>query len=84
MTEGETELGETLRRLEQDHALIAQLVGDLQAASEQARAPGELRGHIEGIAAVLESHFRSEERQLLAVLDGLTLDADPGDVLGPL
>ena len=40
-------------------------------------------GGFEGIAAIMESHFRYEERQLLAVLDTLTLDADPHDVLRP-
>lgn len=32
----------------------------------------------------LENHFRYEERQLLGVLEGLALDADVRDVLGPL
>ena len=32
----------------------------------------------------MESHFRYEERQLLAVLEGLALDADPGKALGSL
>lgn len=32
----------------------------------------------------MESHFRYEERQLLTVLETLSLDADPGDVFGPL
>ncbi|MDQ0727279.1 hypothetical protein [Microbacterium sp. W4I20] len=36
------------------------------------------------IAAIMESHSRYEERQLLSVLETLELDADPGRVLGPL
>ncbi|MGH3503233.1 MAG: hypothetical protein ACRDQA_20410 [Nocardioidaceae bacterium] len=35
-------------------------------------------------AAVMENHFRYEERQLRTVLDTLALDAEPRDVLGPL
>ena len=37
-----------------------------------------------GVAAIMESHFRYEERQLLAVLETLALDADPEAVFGPL
>lgn len=52
-----------------------------------------LAGHHEGedrtlfpavAAAIMESHFRYEERQLLSVLETLRLDADPAEVLGPL
>lgn len=73
----------TLRKLEQDHAAIARLVADLQAATERPSTPAELDRHVDGIAAILESHFRYEERELLAVLDDLDLAADPRDVLGP-
>jgi hypothetical protein len=75
------ELRETLRKLEEDHALIAGLVDELRAATEGATAEG-LGSRLDGIAAIMESHFRYEERQLLAVLDTLALDADPGEVLG--
>lgn len=40
--------------------------------------------HLEGIAPVMESHFRHEERRLLPVLDRLELRAVPEDGLGPL
>lgn len=78
------ELADTLRALQQDHAMIGHLVGGLQRAVDQQASPGELDRHLEGIAAIMESHFRYEERTLLAVLDGLALDADPHEVLGPL
>lgn len=78
------ELREPLRKLQQDHAMIAHLVGGLQAAIDRSASPAELDQHLEGIAAIMESHFRYEERQLLAILDALEFDADPGDVLGPL
>jgi len=71
------ELRDTLRKLTRDHAMIAQLVAGLREADDLDR-------HLEGIAAIMESHFRYEERQLLAVLDTLALDADPHDALGPL
>ncbi len=78
------ELRETLRRLEQDHSMIAQLVTELQAAAERSASDAELDRHLAGIAAIMESHFRYEERRLLTVLDTLALDANPHDVLGPL
>ncbi|MEV4709904.1 hemerythrin domain-containing protein [Micromonospora sp. NPDC049374] len=78
------ELRDTLRHLKQDHSMIAHLLAGLQAAVDRAASPAELDRHVEGIAAIMESHFRYEERQLLAVLDTLALDADPHDVLGPL
>ena len=78
------ELRETLRYLEQDHSMIAHLLSGLRAAVELAASPAELDRHFEGIAAIMESHFRYEERQLLTVLDALALNADPHDVLGPL
>ncbi len=73
------ELRETLRNLERDHSMIASLVGGLRDTS-----PAELGRHLDGIAAIMESHFRYEERQLLLVLDTLALNADPRRVLGPL
>lgn len=78
------ELRSTLRKLEQDHSMIAHLIAGLQAATERGLPPDKLEGHLEGIAAIMESHFRYEERELLTVLDTLALDADPSDVLGPL
>ena len=78
------ELRETLRKLEQDHSMIGHLIGGLQTAVDTAASPDELSRHLEGIAAIMESHFRFEERQLLTVLETLALDADPQRVLGPL
>lgn len=78
------ELRETLRKLEQDHSMIGHLIGGLQEAVDAAASPDELSRHLEGIAAIMESHFRFEERQLLTVLQTLELDAEPGRVLGPL
>ncbi|MFD4832058.1 hemerythrin domain-containing protein [Streptomyces sp. SID4919] len=78
------ELRPVLRALEQDHSMIAHLLGGLQAAVERAAPPEELDLHLEGISALMENHFRYEERQLLTVLETLELTAAPGEVLGPL
>ncbi len=64
--------------------MIAHLVAGLQAAVTRGAPPPELDRHLEGVAAIMESHFRYEERQLLTVLETLALDADPHTVLGPL
>lgn len=78
------ELEETLRYLQQDHSMINHLLSSLDAAVDRAAPPNELDRHLEGISAIMESHFRYEERQLLGVLDTLALNADPRLVLGPL
>ena len=78
------ELRDTLRYLEQDHSMIEHLLNGLRTAVDQAVSPAELDQHLEGIAAIMESHFRYEERQLLTVLDTLALAADPAEALGPL
>lgn len=78
------DLRETLRQLEQDHSMISHLLTGLQASVDRSARPDELGQHLEGTAAVMESHFRFEERRLLAVLETLTLDRDPREALGPL
>ena len=78
------ELDETIAYLKQDHSMIAYLLAGLQNAVGRSATPAELDRHLEGIAAIMESHFRYEERQLASVLEILILDADPQDTLGPL
>jgi hemerythrin-like domain-containing protein len=78
------ELRDILRKLLQDHSMIAHLLIGMQAAVDRAASPAELEQHLDGIGAIMESHFRYEERQLLSVLETLELEAEPGDVFGPL
>lgn len=78
------ELRETLRYLEQDHAVIAGLISGMQSAMSSAATAEELTRSLAGIGAIMENHFRYEERQLLAVLETLALDADPRRILGLL
>ncbi|KHK99125.1 cation-binding protein [Microbacterium mangrovi] len=78
------ELRDALRTLEEDHSLIARLLDDLRAATDRADAPDRLERHLDGIAAIMESHFQYEERQLLSILETLQLDADPRHVFGRL
>lgn len=84
LVEAHPELGDTIRKLMQDHSMISHLIGGLQSVISSGTTAGELASHLEGISAIMESHFRYEERELLSVLDTLALDADPVRVLGPL
>lgn len=78
------ELRETLTHLARDHAMIADLIADLLAAVARDAPSADLDRHLDGIGAIMENHFRYEERMLLTVLETLVLDADARDVLGPL
>ena len=83
-TDGVQAHTETLWKLRQDHSMISYLIADLDAAVAGSASPAALEQHLDGIAAIMESHFRYEEAQLLTVLETLALDADPHRVLGPL
>ena len=72
--------------------MIARLLSEMQAAVAAPRAlqtwntiwMADLEHHLDGIAAIMENHFRYEEDKLLPVMETLALDADPSQVLGPL
>jgi hemerythrin-like domain-containing protein len=78
------ELQATITKLQQDHELIAVLLAQLGDAVTAAASPGELVRHLDGLSAIVESHFTYEERQLLGILSALQLEADPHALLGPL
>ncbi|MGI5238258.1 hemerythrin domain-containing protein [Dactylosporangium sp. CA-139066] len=75
IAERHPELRDTLRALREDHAMIARLLAELPAAP-----PEHLARHLDGIAAIMESHFRFEERRLLDVLETAVAPADPDAV----
>ncbi|TDD46682.1 hemerythrin domain-containing protein [Kribbella antibiotica] len=78
------DLAPVLRALEQDHSMISHLLQGLRQAVERSATPDELDRHLEGVAAIMENHFRYEEKQLLTVLENLELDAAVKEVFGPL
>ncbi|MEV8372636.1 hemerythrin domain-containing protein [Kribbella sp. NPDC056861] len=78
------QLAPVLRLLRQDHSMISHLLQGLQDAVDRSASPAELERHLDGVGAIMESHFRYEEKQLLAVLEDLELAAEVGEVLGPL
>ena len=61
-------LGPVVDRLMEDHRMLAALIEDLDRVTRTASAARVLR-HLDGITAIMESHFGYEERQLIALLD---------------
>ncbi|QXQ13041.1 hemerythrin domain-containing protein [Skermania piniformis] len=74
----------TIAKLEQDHELIAALLTQFDQAIAASATPNELSLHLEGLSAIMESHFQYEERELSDTLSRLDLDEDPRALLGPL
>ena len=79
------DLAPVLAQLVQDHNMIEHLIGGLRRAMDAGAGTEEKVRHLDGIAAVMETHFRYEERRLLDVLDEIDLDgAEPAELFGPL
>ncbi|MGX6601172.1 hemerythrin domain-containing protein [Micromonosporaceae bacterium Da 78-11] len=70
-------LRDFLAELERDHQVIAGLLTRLAVASA-GQVPEEVYSELDGIAAVLETHFIGEEKRLVAVLNELDLPVDLG------
>lgn len=78
------ELAPVLRKLEQDHSMIDFLLTALSSAADVGAPPDEIERHLDGVGAIMSSHFAYEERRLLQVLETLGLSAEPRAVLGDL
>lgn len=78
------ELGGIIDKLTQDHSMLAHLLSALRTAAERGDDAASIGQHLDGIAAIMESHFRFEEREILGPLRALALDDDVQRVLGPL
>jgi hemerythrin-like domain-containing protein len=76
-------LRSTIAKLVQDHEMIAALLTQFNHALTASATPDELVRHLDGLSAIMESHFSYEERQLLDTLSALELEAGPHAVLGP-
>jgi len=75
--------------LKQDHSMLDHLLGELEHAARSGADRDELLRHLDGIEAVMETHFRYEEKKLVAVLDDVEppadgKEADKQKMLGPL
>jgi hypothetical protein len=67
------ELAEVLEELQRDHQLIAGIVRRVeQLAAELGTGSAQrVRSELDGLAAILESHFRWEERRIAGALNSL-------------
>jgi hemerythrin-like domain-containing protein len=81
------ELAPVIVKLAEDHTLVAGIlrqVRDLMAPQGLRADPETLRRELDGLTAILESHFGFEERRLATALDALGPEArfpavfDPG------
>ena len=68
------ELGEVVDRLEQDHRMIGTLLADLERVVREGAGREVVLRHLEGVDAIMESHFRYEERELVVLLDAASGD----------
>jgi len=79
------ELAPVVANLERDHSMIAHLISGLEASLQSGEEKAVLVRHLDGIEAVMETHFGYEERQISALLDDvLPADVEPRAVFGPL
>ncbi|WP_211304767.1 hemerythrin domain-containing protein [Umezawaea tangerina] len=67
------ELRPVLAELERDHHVVADALRAVQALlDDPSTDPARLRAELDGVAALLETHFRYEEKKLVTALDALT------------
>ncbi len=78
------DLAPVVAKLTQDHNMIEHLIGGLRKAVVASADPEVAHRHLDGIEAVMETHFKYEEKQLGAVLDGMEADFDRTEIFGPI
>jgi hypothetical protein len=79
------DLAPVIENLSRDHRMLDHLLGGLEVALRSGASRPELLQHLDGIEAVMETHFGYEERQLADVLDAAgDLRLDRSQALGPL
>jgi iron-sulfur cluster repair protein YtfE (RIC family) len=75
------ELRPTIDRLTRDHTMVADLLRALTDAvadlppNPDAETAQRLRAHVAGLTAILESHFRYEEKRVVAALNDVEVPA---------
>jgi len=77
-------LADVVSQLMRDHSVLAQLLGALQRAVDGGSSGDDLHRHLDGIEAIMETHFRYEEKRLLEPLSRLGSARGAGEMLGPL
>jgi iron-sulfur cluster repair protein YtfE (RIC family) len=75
------ELRPVIERLEQDHHMVAGILRRMEALLAGVEPPvpeadvRRVRGELDGLAAILASHFAYEERQIVTALNALRVPA---------
>lgn len=80
------ELSPVIDKLTEDHALVAGILRRVRELLTQGRAPFDpvaLVRELDGLIAILESHFSYEERRIAKALDTLGPQAWTADVFAP-
>jgi iron-sulfur cluster repair protein YtfE (RIC family) len=77
------ELAPVIDNLIEDHGLVAAIlrkIHELLAPGQNSSGPGALVRELDGLTAILESHFSYEERRIATALDNLGPEAWTADV----
>ena len=75
------DLAPMIDKLVEDHWLVAGLLQRVEELVGQGAAdPAAVVGELDGLAAILDSHFAFEERKIAAALDGLDAAVWTADV----
>ncbi|MEO3756379.1 hemerythrin domain-containing protein [Streptomyces sp. B6B3] len=81
------ELAPTIAKLEEDHELISVVQHDLErllegmAAEPDAAEVARVLSALDGLTAILESHFAFEERRIVTALNALSAEAGTAESL---
>lgn len=76
------ELAPVLEQLRQDHRMLAHLLGRLEGTVRRTDAdPQTLRTDLDSISALMDSHFRFEEKRIVDALNKLGVDLGPAATL---
>ncbi|MET0694046.1 MAG: hemerythrin domain-containing protein [Propionibacteriaceae bacterium] len=79
------DLAPVVAQLKQDHSMLSHLIAELQHALQNQADEESLLRHLDGIEAVMTTHFRYEERRLVELLDGVEREGlDKRALFGPL
>lgn len=80
-----SDMADVLTTLARDHRMIGHLLGELRHAMTDGAGAADLLRHLDGVEAVMTTHFRYEEKRLLGIIDEVGLqDLDAATVFGPL
>ena len=77
------ELAPVIGKLTEDHVLVAGILGRLRDLLASPPDPATLRRELDGLTAILESHFSFEERRIAAALDTLGPENHFPEVFAP-